>query len=85
MSRPKYGVPERLVRRWGIMDPGLAKTVVISAVAVSSVMVINGCAICNSSQWNCFASIFFATVLMSFATASVMVTRSLSPSNREEA
>ncbi|KAK9491686.1 hypothetical protein V1508DRAFT_421331 [Lipomyces doorenjongii] len=84
MSWRKYGVSERLVRRWGIMDPGLAKTAVISAAAVSTVMVINGCAGCSSTQWNCFASIFIATVLMSCATASVIVTRSLFSSNREE-
>ncbi|KAK9351135.1 hypothetical protein V1523DRAFT_417640, partial [Lipomyces doorenjongii] len=40
MSRRKYGVSERLVRRWGITDPGLAKAVVISAAAVSTVQCV---------------------------------------------
>ncbi|KAK9327902.1 hypothetical protein V1520DRAFT_347563 [Lipomyces starkeyi] len=81
LSRPRYDVSKHLVKRWGFMSAGVAKTVIISAAGVSTALVVNGC---KSSQWNCFASMFFATALMAFTITAVGFAGSVSPVKREK-
>ncbi|KAK9238293.1 hypothetical protein V1525DRAFT_401628 [Lipomyces kononenkoae] len=47
-------------------------------------MILYGCAGCSSTKWICFTSTFLATALMAFATASVMISRSLCHISRGE-
>ncbi|KAK9366253.1 hypothetical protein V1509DRAFT_660334 [Lipomyces kononenkoae] len=83
MSKRKYDFSERLIWSWGTMHAGLAKTVVISAVALSTVVydfVFSGNVIC---QWNCFAAMVFAVARMAFTITSVGVAGSVSPVRRD--